>query len=779
MLKNHSQFILATVLADGTKLPVDASGRPINAHSPENHMSYDSCMAAAKLTGYLPSFVLTDRDPYFCLDIDHCLLSDGETWSPLAVEMATETFAGARVEVSYRGQGLHIWARCENPPPHKTKNIKAGLELYHNNRFIILGQHPSGNEDLEASAAFRDIVGTYFMANEKAHGEDDQIEWTNEPVPEWNGPVDDDSLIETALARRGLGSVFSDDKVSFIDLWEHNEDRLSAAFPDHSGERSYDASSADMSLAQRLAYYTGKNCERIRRIMERSPLVREKWERRPDYLTRTILNACRMQTGVYNDARINTGADGRDHRLMRGWVDAADIPKVLSGCVYIVDQHAVLAPGQHTLMSPQVFNAYMGGYTFALDDNKTTRHAFEALTQCPTWQAPKAETICFRPELPFGELVYEDGRTLVNTYRPIETPAVPGDISRWDKLMNANFNPEDRRILENWIATLVQNPGEKIQWAPIIQGPEGNGKTFILDAIRTAVGELYCHSLNAHDIEGNGSKFTGWMERKLLVTVEEIRAGSKYEVVQRMLAWITNKKVEIQSKGQNQKSGDNRANFIFTSNHFDALNLRNDQRRFCPIATEPQTLEEVKKAGLTKPFFRDLWHWAEAKGQYAGRTPGFYHIANHFLNYDVQEPVIGEHAPRSKYYTAFFAAGTGRAEQEILEAIEQDLPGFRGDWVSTSALDGFLSQKRLSHKISHSKRHEILTQLNYTPHPSLKNGRATRTVLPDGCRPRLYVRRGVAASFITEPKEVCEAYTRAQTFDGERTVPTGHLKSVK
>jgi P4 family phage/plasmid primase-like protien len=123
-------------------------------------------------------------------------------------------------------------------------------------------------------------------------------EWTNDPCPEWRGPTDDDELIRRALRSQSGAAAFSN-KASFADLWNANEEALSHTYPAEG--RSYDASRADAALAQHLAFWTGKDCERIHRLMGQSKLVRDKWDRE-DYLPRTILGAVSRQIDVFQAA---------------------------------------------------------------------------------------------------------------------------------------------------------------------------------------------------------------------------------------------------------------------------------------------------------------------------------------------------------------------------------------------------------------------------------------------------------------------------------------------
>ena len=104
--------------------------------------------------------------------------------------------------------------------------------------------------------------------------------------------------LRRAMQSRSTASAFGN-RASFSDLWTANASILGVNYPDSNG-RAYDESAADAALAQHLAFWTGKDCERIRRLMLQSALKREKWERE-DYLPRTILGAIGRQSEVLQD----------------------------------------------------------------------------------------------------------------------------------------------------------------------------------------------------------------------------------------------------------------------------------------------------------------------------------------------------------------------------------------------------------------------------------------------------------------------------------------------
>jgi primase-polymerase (primpol)-like protein len=58
-------------------------------------------------------------------------------------------------------------------------------------------------------------------------------------------------------------------------------------------------SEADAALCSMLAFWTGRDPQRIDNLFRQSGLCREKWTRREDYRRRTIEHALRNRTGLY------------------------------------------------------------------------------------------------------------------------------------------------------------------------------------------------------------------------------------------------------------------------------------------------------------------------------------------------------------------------------------------------------------------------------------------------------------------------------------------------
>jgi len=243
------------------------------------------------------------------------------------------------------------------------------------------------------------------------------------------------------------------------------------------------------------------------------------------------------------------------------------------GCVYVQDEHCIFTP-TGAFLKPEQFKATYGGYVFQLDDSreKTTTNAWTAFTESQLIRFPKAATTIFRPEYGTGEVIREEGLSLVNTYVPIETRRIAGDPSKFLGLLEKLLpDPRDREILLSYVAAVVQYPGVKFQWWPVLQGVEGNGKTAIVSAVTHAVGSRYTHCPNVHEIAKSGNKFNGWVKNRLFLGMEEVYVSNRREFLEEFKTTVTNKRLPIEHKGVDQIMGDNRANGLMCTNHKDGV----------------------------------------------------------------------------------------------------------------------------------------------------------------------------------------------------------------
>lgn len=745
------------------KFPVNpATGQVCSAHDPA--VWVDAATACATATawgaGYGVAFVFTPQDPFFFVDIDHCY--DGVNWSPIALTIAG-MFPGAAMEISQSGTGMHIFG-TGRAPAHGKRNEALGLEFYTELRFVALtGIGATGSAATDHTDALHTLTAQYFPASASANGD---FTLSDRPVPEWRGPTDDADLLRRALMSRSAASAFGG-RASFRDLWEANIDALCAAFP---SDKGYDASQADAALISHLAFWTGRHGERILSLMHQSELARDKWDRE-DYLPRSIAEILARPGDVLQDKPIESP-------LQAASEVAAESPRqtpvtgqtflgpdaqreLFAGCVYVLDRHRVLIPGG-ILLKPEQFRATFGGYAFAMDaaNERTSRNAWEAFTESQVLRAPRADTVCFRPDRPPGEVINDAGRTRANIWWPAEVPRKVGDATPfWTHLAKLLPDPRDQKILVSYMAACVQHKGRKFQWCPVIQGVEGNGKTIISSMVSQAVGQHYTHWIDAKSIV---SDFNAYLAEVVFLAIEELYvADHAVEIVEKLKTVIAGGLgTSIQPKGIDAKSMAICCNVIATTNYRNAIRKTADNaRRYAIFYTAQQTAADLVRDGMGGDYFPKLWDWLRGEG---------YAIVSELLHTYLIPPEFNpagalHRAPDTSTTTQAIRESLGTVEQQIAEVIAQETPGFMGGWVSSVMLDRLLTDTlRMGNRISHNKRRDLMRDMGYVLHPGLPDGRVNNAVLPDGRKPQLFVLAGSEAERLRGGAEIARAYSAAQ-----------------
>jgi len=740
------------------KMPCDLSGKVVSLHVADR-MSYADAVDRAALLGteYRPATIL-NGDGRFCIDLDACLLPD-QTWSPLAIELCTR-FAGCMTETSNSGTGLHIFGVVVGDmPDHGCKNIPLNIECYTDDRFICLGTGASGDMMHPSDVAFNQTVAQYFPAEITVN----PTTWTTVPHPD-SCPIQDDArLIEKALTSEGVMSIFGG-KASFKDLWERNIDALVESWPSDDG--GYDGSSADASLAQRLAFWCGGQHDRIERLMRMSAMVRPKWDKHKSYIHRTICGAVARQTTWYSvgkpiEIAPTPEASVAHIPFMRSgfqFLPASQLIEHFAGCVYVADAHRVFMPNGAMLKSEQ-FNALMGGFVFSLDDTgeKTTKKAFEASTENQCVSFPKVDSHIFRPSAPPGSIIEEEGFRMVNTYVPVNIHTEAGDVSPFlNHLAKLLPNERDRTIVLSYMACILQHKGYKIQWTVLLQGTEGNGKTLLTRCVAYAIGQRYTHFPAAAEIS---EKFNAWLFDKLFIAVEDINVPDhRTEIIEILKPMITGTRLARRAMQQDQTMHDLVCNFMFNSNHKAAIKKTLSDRRFAVFYTAQQDATDLIRDGMSGNYFPDLYEWL--------RNGGYAKVAHYLNHYEIPaafNPTTEcQRAPHTSTTAEAVEASLGAVEQEVMECIEEGRQGFAGGWVSSMALDTLIERLRMGRAIAPRKRRDLMKSIGYDWHPALKDGRVNNHILMDNGKPRLYIRQGHIHANLVGGAEVVRHYEAAQ-----------------
>lgn len=177
-----------------------------------------------------------------------------------------------------------------------------------------------------------------------------------------------------------------------------------------------------------------------------------------------------------------------------------------------------------------------------------------------------------------------------------ETAGECGDVmlAHLGKLIS---NPAYVRTLVDYAAYLVQQPGRKIRWAPLVQSAQGAGKTAFGAMLGAVLGRGNSRKLGPDNILKR--QYTDWATGTQLVIMEEVRivGHNRHAVMDMLKPCITDDEVSIDRKWEDLKSVQNITNYLMFTNYSDALAIDDHDRRYFVVASSVQTREQVVALG--------------------------------------------------------------------------------------------------------------------------------------------------------------------------------------
>lgn len=295
---------------------------------------------------------------------------------------------------------------------------------------------------------------------------------------------------------------------------------------------------------------------------------------------------------------------GEARKMVRYTPDESSKPEWLEGWCYLQHSEQFFNTETKQTLSHIAFDATFGRcippdspYTvtnFALDIVKIP--VFDKALYLP----PEDETFKF------------NGRLCVNTYSTVNIPDIPDPLSKADRAaietVRRHFlhlfpGERDTAIFLSWCAYIVQTK-KRPNWAIVLQGVEGDGKSFFGAMMAAVLGGDNVRMMNAQTLEGN---FTDWAQGQLLTFIEELRlrGHNRHDVLNRVKPLITNDTIEIHPKRVNPFTAPNTTAYLASTNFIDALPLDNNDRRYFILLSQWQDAEKLQAFLDQNPAYFD------------------------------------------------------------------------------------------------------------------------------------------------------------------------------
>lgn len=204
---------------------------------------------------------------------------------------------------------------------------------------------------------------------------------------------------------------------------------------------------------------------------------------------------------------------------------------------------------------------------------------------------PRATRVDFPTYLPGAPRVcpvpWDDSGVLraFNDWRPQrdftpERVVTDADVSPWlDHLDYLVPDDVERRYLLYWMGTVAQRPGEKIQWAYVLQGEQGTGKDTLFKPLWSLVGARNVREVTPEQL---ASSFTDWAKAQVIV-LQELARSERFDVMNKLkvfLASTAQAMTWVNEKNLRPYPVLNLANFLVLTNNDDALAIDETDRRF-------------------------------------------------------------------------------------------------------------------------------------------------------------------------------------------------------
>lgn len=285
--------------------------------------------------------------------------------------------------------------------------------------------------------------------------------------------------------------------------------------------------------------------------------------------------------------------------------------------------------------------------------------------------------------------IYND-TTMVNTYPENQVPAKPHNIRPIDlanikrikqHIRHLLVEPKERRMLLDWIAFVVQNPGKRVNYAPLLQGVQGDGKSFFAFLLAATMGLPNVRMGNAHILEG---AFTGWAQGQCVMAIEEIRliGHNRYDVLNRVKPFITNPVIEIHPKGRDPYNVENTTNYLMFTNYRDAMPLSQNERRFLVLFSRWQNSDQLRAFKNENPdYYVDL---------YAALDDSAPAIRQWLLQHEMDDSFNPKgDAPHTEAFMHMVTAAMPTEARGIMEVIDSgEFPDISDELLNITFLQG-------------------------------------------------------------------------------------------
>jgi hypothetical protein len=236
-----------------------------------------------------------------------------------------------------------------------------------------------------------------------------------------------------------------------------------------------------------------------------------------------------------------------------------------------------------------------------------------------TW-APGESTLISDQLVSEGGWIRRPGCHTFNLYRPPQiTLGDPAKAKPWLEHLSRIYGSEEVDHILFWLAHRVQRPGEKINHALLLGGPQGIGKDTLLEPVVSAVGPWNFVDVSPSVLIG---RFNGFVKSVILRISEardlgDINRFAFYEHLKTLTAAPPDV-LRVDEKNRREYSVMNVCGVVMTTNHkTDGVYLPPEDRRHFVCWSD------VTKEDFTPEYFQEFYRFLDTGGR--GHVAAYLH----------------------------------------------------------------------------------------------------------------------------------------------------------
>lgn len=279
----------------------------------------------------------------------------------------------------------------------------------------------------------------------------------------------------------------------------------------------------------------------------------------------------------------------------------------------------------------------------------------------------------------------------VNLWTPYELESRDGSDVLWQEWLEQVFpdDPAVRDQFEKYLAFLVQNPGYKVFWTPLIIGGQGIGKSTFRRVMAEILGVENVRNIDAGKLS---ERFNMYMAESQLIVMEDVDRVGRQEA-NKLKGYITDPVVDVEGKMVDSVQMPNRVNFLLFSNEEDPLHLDTDDRRYMVYQSPAK-----QNSSLASRFYE--WLMGERveideHGTLDFERTGARIIKRRLETMDLADFNPVSNAPTTQSKRELQQASLPPMAHAIMYLIEKDDDSVRGDVVEPARVVDALLQARI------------------------------------------------------------------------------------